>query len=133
MRSIKLDGETYDIPTQQAQVISKTIAEMWERLGRPETPLSESGEKLMKIIIATWEDTFPIESNDWYEARKEYKLNEFDIKTQVHRQTGRSLASYPSYIYNVMKRVFPQFKLSDRENVMKLVKKYPIFQMANKV
>lgn len=133
MKTLEVDGETYEIPTKQAQAMTNAIMYAWEKMGRPETPLSDSGEKVMNVIIATWEDTFPKEATAWYEERRLYKVNEKTIKEQVAQRTGRSLASYPGYIYQVMKRVFPTFRLGDRDNVIKFVKKYPMFLMANKV
>lgn len=133
MKSITIENEVYDIPTRQASAISNAIAYVWEQTGRPESPLSESGEKVMKVIIATWEDTFPTQAYEWYKERQLYQSVELDIHTQVKNQTGRSLASYPTYIYKVMRKTFPKFRLGDRKNVIKLVKRYPMFQMAVKV
>lgn len=127
---ITIGEQTYEIPTKQAAAISKIISDVWEKLGRPETPLSESGEKLMKIIIATWEDTYPTESREWYEMRREYQNEESDIHTQIKGETGGSLASYPYYIYLVMKRVFPNIRLHEKEFCKKLVRKYPMFRMS---
>ena len=133
MRSIAINGEDYDISTRQGGMIVNSLMYAWEKLGKPDTPLSESGQKLMTVIIATWEDTYPDESKRWYAMRQDYQENEMSIKQQVKQNTGRSLASYPSYIYMIMKRMFPKFKLGKRENVLKLIKRYPMFRMANKV
>lgn len=132
MKTIEVDGEQYDIPTKQATAMTNAIGLTWAEVGKPDTPLSDAGEKVMRVIISTWEDTFPLEAKAWYEERKNYKQDELDIKTQVKRKTGRSLASYPFYIYKVMRQVFPNFRLGDRKNVLKLVKRYPMFLMANK-
>jgi hypothetical protein len=65
--------------------------------------------------------------------RAEYQKEELPISTQVARKTGRSLASYPLPIYNIMKKVFPGFDAAKRNNAIKMVKKWPIFRMANRV
>lgn len=132
-KEVMVGGETYDVPTDQAIVVTDLIIRMWEKLGCPEDMFSESGQKLMAVIIATWEDTFPVESQRWYEERKLYQKEEKTTQEQVHQNTGRSLASYPYYIYSVMKIVFPKVKYSNRETVLKLVKHYPLFRFANKV
>lgn len=132
-KEITLDGKTYDIPTRQASAVTSTLIKVWEKLGRPQDPFSPAGEKLMNIIIATWEDTFPIESRAWYEERKEYQKEELTITEQVRKNTGRSLASYPFYIFQVMKIMFPGLKLSDRDTNIKMVKKYPVFRMCNTI
>jgi len=131
-REIEIDGEIYDIPTRHAVAITDAIVTTWEKLGRPEDPFSRNGEKLMKVIFATWEDTYPAEARKWYEERKLYKKEELDIRTQVSRGTGRSLASYPYFIYVILRKVFPKVRFSDRKVTMKMVKKYPVFQFANK-
>jgi hypothetical protein len=65
-------------------------------------------------------------------ARAEYKGSELDIKDQVKKKTGRSLASYPYPIYAMMKKLFPKFNPTERNNCMKMVKRFPIFRFANK-
>lgn len=131
-QEVTVDGYTYDVPSNQAIVVTDLILRMWEKLGCPEDMFSESGQKLMSVIIATWEDTFPNESAQWYQERKDYQNEELDIRQQVSGNTGRSLASYPYYIYSVMKIVFPKVKFGDRNTVLKLVKHYPMFRMARK-
>lgn len=132
-RSINIDGGTYDIPTEQATAVTNAIVFAWDQLGKPDDPFSEAGKKLMNVIIATWEDTYPDLASKWYEDRDEYQRSEMTTKEQVYQKTGRSLASYPMYIFTIMKKVFPNVKLSDRDTSMKMVKHYPMFRMANKV
>ena len=132
-RTIKVDGEVYDIPTKQAVSVTNAIAISWKELGKPQDPFSESGEKLMKIIIATWEDTYPQLSKQWYEDRQETVKSQLTSKEQVHQKTGRQLASYPMYIYQIIKKVFPNIKLSDRKTTLKMVKHYPMFKLVENV
>jgi len=129
----KINFAEYDVIPPQAVISTKILMDMWERLGRPTTPFVPSGEKLMNIIIAIWEDGYPKQAREWYEARKQYQNNELSISTQVSRRTGRSLASYPMPIYNIMRRLFKGFDPAERKNCMSMVKKWRMFQMANKV
>ena len=129
----KINLEDYDVIPPQAVVSTKILMDMWEKLGRPNTPFLPAGEKLMNIIIAIWEDGYPSQARGWYEERKNYQNSELDITTQVYRKTGRSLASYPLPIYNVMKRLFKGFDPAERKNCLRMVKKWPMFRMANKV
>lgn len=115
-----------------AVAASKWLVNIWERLGKPETPFTESGQKLMNVIIIVWQELYPKEAKEWLEARKEYKTNELSISTQVSQHTGRSLASYPFQIFMMMKKLFPTFKPGERENCMKMVSIWPMFLMANK-
>lgn len=131
--TITIDGEVYDIIPSEFNAASKALTDMYLKLGSPDDPLSTQGEKIMKIIIAVWEDLQPEQAKQWYAERMEYKNNEMTIREQVHKKTGRSLASYPSLVYKLMKAIFPKYSLSNRENNIKLVQKYPIFQMANKI
>lgn len=112
---------------------SSWLVDAWEKLDKPTTPLSDQGEKLMAVIIAAWEELSPKEAKKWYEDRKEYQVNELSTKEQVHHHTGRSLASYPFPIFQIMKTMFPEFDATKRENCIKMVKRFPIFRMANKV
>jgi hypothetical protein len=106
---------------------------MWERLGRPTTPFTPSGAKLMDIIIAIWEDGYPAQVRKWIADRKEYQNSELSLTEQVHRRSGRSLASFPMPVYKMMKTVFKGFNSTERENCMKMVRKWPQFRMANRV
>lgn len=132
-RVFKIGDEEFEEIPREASAGARIVSDMWKLLGRPKDPLSASGEKLMKIIIAVWEDLWPLQAAQWHEERKEYQNAELSISEQVHRQTGRSLASYPLPVYQIMKKVFPGFDASERKNCMKMVKRYPIFRMANKV
>lgn len=87
----------------------------------------------MRVLITVWEEMYPQDAKKWTEDRKQYRLNEMGITEQVHKHTGRSLASYPYVLFQMMKRIFPKFDLVKRENCMKMCVKYPMFQMANKV
>lgn len=130
---IKHNGVEYYQPTKQGYAVSHVIATVWDELGRPETPLSSQGEKLMEVILSTWQDTHPDQYKEWAKIREEHLSAEMSIQEQVKKKTGRTLASYPEFVFHIMRRVFPQFSFSDRENVLKLVKKYPIFRFVEKV
>ncbi|MCC7571446.1 hypothetical protein KO465_09055 [Candidatus Micrarchaeota archaeon] len=132
-RTITFNGQEYYQPTRQGFIVSDTIAKVWNNLGRPETPLSKSGEKLMNVIIATWEDTYPTQYREWIEARKEHLSAEKSINEQVKGKTGRNLASYPTYIYYLIKAIFPEFDFMKRDNQLKMVKKYPLFRFVNTI
>ena len=129
----KVLDEQYEVIPAQAVASTQILMKMWERLGKPTTPFTPSGEKLMNIIIATWEDGYPKQVREWYELRKDYQKNELPISTQVSRRTGRSLASYPLPIYNMMRKLFQGFDPAERKNCISIVKKWPMFQMASKV
>lgn len=125
--------DEYEVITPEANASSKAISDMWIRLGKPNSPLSESGVKLMDIIISVWADLNPKEYRDWTANRAEYKDHELDIKEQVKKHTGRSLASYPYPVYQIMSKVFPNFNSTERENCIKMIKKFPIFKLPNKI
>lgn len=131
-KAVTIDEEVYEEVPQEANAAAVVISDWWQKLGRPDTPLSESGTKLMDIVIAVWEDLYPRERIEWLALRQEYKKAELSTLEQVRKQTGRSLASYPLPIYNMMRKVFPNFDPTKRANAMKMVKRWPMFQMANK-
>jgi hypothetical protein len=125
------DAEYEEVPTISL-FASKELVNAWERLGRPDSPLTPSGERLMNVIVTVWEELYPQEVKKWTEDRKDYKLSELSITEQVHKHTGRSLASYPYFVFHAMKRLFPKFDAVKRENCLKMVRKYPMFKLANK-
>jgi hypothetical protein len=128
---IWMPPDEYEEIPQIALITSKWLVEAWEQLGKPDNPFTESGAKMMAVIIAVWEELYPDESKQWYEDRKTYRKHELSITEQVHKHTGRSLASYPFPIFQVMKTIFPTFKAAQRENCLKMVRKFPMFQMCN--
>jgi len=123
----------YEEVPKEAIIASKMLSDMYIRVGRPSTPLSETGAKVMNLIIAVWEDLYPIEVAQWLDERKSHLLSEMSISTQVSQRTGRSLASFPWPIYQMIKKLFPLFKVQDRNTCIKMVKKWPMFKFANRI
>lgn len=132
-KSIRLGSEVFDEIPQTAVQASKLLANTWVRLGRPNDPFTDSGKKIMNIIIAIWEDCYPLDAKIWYEERKIYQNNELSTREQVHKGTGRSLASYPYPIFQMIVTTFKGFDPAERKNCMKMVKEWPMFRFANKV
>jgi len=132
-RVIEIDGEVYDVPTNQGVAITNAIMHTWKKLGKPTDIFTPSGKKLMTIIIATWEDTYPQLSRNWKLTRQEHLDAELTIKQQVKKKTGRNLAAYPMFIYKIIKIVFTDNNFKDRETTMKMVKEYPIFRHVNRI
>jgi hypothetical protein len=133
VKSVRIAQDDYEIIPPEANAASKAIVDMWKILGRPQDPFSESGAKMMDLIIAVWEDLYPKDRQEWYAARSLYQNSEKTISEQVSHHTGRSLASYPYPIYTLMHSIFRNFDPTERDNCMKMVKKWPMFRMANKV
>ena len=132
-KAYKKIQEEYDIIPSEATIASRVIADMWIKLGKPQTPFTNSGKKMMDIIIAVWEDLYPLQSKVWWDERKNYQSSEMTVSEQVSKGTGRSLASYPLPIYNLMKKVFRGFDTAERKNCIKMVRLWPQFRMANKI
>jgi hypothetical protein len=130
---LRIGNDVYETLPDVVTYSSRWLVEMWERVGRPDSPLTDSGEKMMRVIIAVWEELYPKEAKKWYEERKNYQNSELPITEQIHKRTGRSLASYPYQVFMMMKVIFPNFKPGKRENCIKLVKKFPMLRMANRI
>lgn len=133
MNVVKVGGEEYDEVHPSAVAASKIIADFWIKLGRPQDPFTESGKKMMDIIIAVWEDCYPLQAKMWFAERADYQKNEMSAREQVRKGTGRSLASYPYPIFMMMKATFKGFDPGERKNCMKMVAQWPQFRMTNKV
>lgn len=131
--AITINNEEYEVIPPAAVAASKLLVDAYITLGRPKDPYNESGKKMMRVIITSWEDLYPKQAMEWYEARREYQNEELSINEQVKNQTGRSLASYPYPIYQMLKKFFPELSLHSREDNIKFVKEYPVFRFANKI
>lgn len=129
--SLKGLGEYEEIP-KEALLASQFLADKHIALGQPQTPFTPAGQKMMDSIIKVWEILYPLDYETFMAERRDYKKNEMSISEQVHQKTGRSLASYPLPIYKMMKRIFKGFDSAKRENCMRMIRLWPIFQFANK-
>lgn len=132
-KTVQIGDTVYEEAHPQAATASKVVVDMWIRLGRPTNPFTKSGEKLMNIIIAIWEDCYPKDAREWYAVRQQYQDAELTISEQVSKKTGRSLASYPYAVFAMMNAVFAGFDPTERKNCIKMVAQWPQFRFANKV
>lgn len=129
-----LNLQDYEDVNLNAYGASAFLTLSWERLGKPADPIStENGRKLMEIIIHVWAKELTQEYVEWKAIRDEYQQSELSIHDQVKQGTGRSLASYPMFVYKLMKKLFPTFDPIERSNCMTLIKHFPIFRFVNKV
>lgn len=132
-KSLKLNGEEYEVIPPLAVASTKLLMDAYERLGSPQDPFSDSGKKVMEILISLWQDLFPKESQVWIAMRDDHKKAELSIREQVAKGTGRSLASLPMFIHKIMGKLFPQYKSWSRTEYTQFVKEYPMFRMVNKI
>lgn len=132
-RVFKIDGEEFEAIQGPAVTLSKWLVDSYKRLGSPDDPFSEQGERVMNMIVHAWEYLDPRGARERRESIKEYRDNELSNAEKVKRATGRNIASVPTPVYHLMKKFFPQFKLDNRDNFIKLVKKYPYFQVTEKI
>lgn len=125
----KLGNEEFEqIPTT-AIAASKWLTDIYIKLGRPDDPLSEKGEHMMNAIVNVWEFLDPKSAKQRRASIQEYRDTELDVKEQVKQGTGRNVASLPTPVYHLMGKFFPQFKLDNRDNFMRLTKRYPYFRV----
>jgi len=130
---IKINGEEYDEVPGEAVSATKALVDIYELLGKPENPLSETGQKLMTIMISIWQDLAPLDYQTWFQRRTEHLNAEMSISEQVAQKTGRSIVVYPGLVYEMMKKIFPKFDACQRDNAMKMAQLYPIFRYVNKI
>jgi hypothetical protein len=124
-------AQTYEIPPEQAIIITEYLMRVWNKLGKPSDPLTRTGQAMVDAIILAYQKTYPKEWHDWLENRKEYQSEELTVHQQIN--TGRSLASYPVFIYYLMKKIFPNVDLTERKFVLKLIKIFPAFRVTGQV
>lgn len=132
-KTLTIGDEQHVVLPDEVNEVFASLMYKWEITGQPKSVFSRGGEELMRTIISSWQDLYPKESEDWLQMRNDYKLDEMSMRDQIKGHTGRSLASIPLYIHKLMQTFFTEDGSTDRKYYMKLVKKFPIFQMANKV
>jgi hypothetical protein len=129
-QTFELNGEEYEIPTRQATAIAGLLARTWSQLGKPETVISESGKKLMTVVISAWEDSFPLEVDTWKNQRQEELLNERSLKEST-KQGGMNTATYPYWLFQMMRWAFPKERWAKPEVVSYLLDNFPVFKTSN--
>lgn len=132
-KTIEIEGELYDVIPDVLNEAANYLMIAYKDLGQPTTVFSEAGEKMLKVIFATWQDIFPRESKQWIKNRERYKKSEKSIKEQVKEHTGRNLASIPLYVYKMMGKFFTDDEDQNRDYYLKLAAKFPEFRLANRV
>lgn len=132
MNSSKPISIGYETCTAEEWDSVDAISRAYQAFGFPQSPFSESGRKVVETIINVWEVVRPDEAYRWKRERDAYQSSEMDIHQQVKKQTGRTLASYPSFIFMIFKKVFPECKFK-REDHIKFAQLWPIFRYANKI
>ena len=68
---LKIGKNEFEEIPETAVAASRWLVEIWERLGKPDTPLTEAGAKLMNVIITVWEELYPQDAVKWYENRRD--------------------------------------------------------------
>lgn len=129
---IEVDGREYVLPTQMVLDAANLMTKAWVDLGKPDSIFTQTGRKLMVILIGLWQDMMPEEAREWMIQRKKYQDNELSASEQIRKQTGRSLVSLPRFIYSMMRALFKDEK-QDTPYWKKLAKEYPMFRFTNKV
>lgn len=124
--------EDYEMVSQEDWLASDALSRIYISLGRPESPFTVSGKKMVDSIIKAWEFKFPEEVNLWKATRDEYQEEEMSIRTQVRKGTGRTIVSYPKMIHALLSFFFPDEKMN-RTFHMKMGKNFDIFRFANKL
>lgn len=133
MPDVQVGEDTYDVPTAARLLYAEYITRVWEKLGCPRTIYSDAGKKLVEALIYGWEKTYVQDAVARRIERAEYQANEMEIKDQVRKETGRSLASIPTMILFLMRRLFSEDMPFKREWHIYLVQHFDFFRYANKI
>ena len=129
-KTISVNGVEYEIPTRQATAIASILARAFFTFGKPETVVSENGKKLMTVIIAAWEDSFPAESDTWYNQRRAELANQRSLHDSVVAGGSNSI-TYPYWLFQMMNWAFPNDRWANKETVSYLWDNFPVFRSSN--
>lgn len=132
VKTPSVDNELMEVP-KSALLASKYLSDFYFQIGKPDSPLTPTGQKVMAVIEAIWTELYPLDAKTWSNDMTEYKNAELSTRQQVAQNTGRSLASVPLPIYQMMTKVFKDYKLDSREDWMKFLKTFPQYRAANKL
>jgi hypothetical protein len=117
----------------ESLVASRLIVDTYEGLGKPKDPFSDGGRKIVDLVIKVWQDLYPHEAKKWFKNKTEHLNAELTISEQVSQQTGRSLASYPFAVYQMLSRLFPDIKFGEKKTCVKMIRHWPMFKMVNRI
>lgn len=125
----------YETPTDDELLTIVFLDKLATRLGNPPDLTTEAGLKLMDAIIGAWEKHFPQEAADWVHDRKIDLAYEKSLKDLNKDSVGLyNPATYPPALFKLIKAMFPNLKLQNKEVFMKLIELYPnLFKTSNYV
>ncbi|MCK9355138.1 MAG: hypothetical protein M0P59_13420 [Gallionella sp.] len=127
--------DNYDVPNDEELITIQFLDKLASRLGNPTDISTESGLKLMDAIIGAWQKHFAQEAADWTHDRKLDLANEKTLHELASTKSfGYNPASYPHYLFKLIKVMFPHLKLQNKKVYMKLLRIYPnLFKTSNYV
>ena len=128
MSSINVNGENFEIASEENRLAVEFLHKVWIRAGRPNRLEGESAWKVVDAMMKMWSALYPHEIETWVDELKEEQDAERNVHDAVKSGGGYFPISYPTRIYNMLKVYFPNEKYTDHELIKKIVNRYPIFK-----
>ncbi len=124
MTSILVDGEWYDIATEEQRLATEYLHKVWVKAGRPNRLEGESAWKVLDAMMQIFAGIYPQEFNDFRDTIKESQSVERTVH-EANKSGGYMVISYPTRLLELIKVYFPNEKLQDRELTLKFIRRYP--------
>jgi hypothetical protein len=124
--------DMYEPPTEAELLTITWLDRVANKLGNPPDLSTESGWKLMDAIVGVWMKHFPQEVNDTIHDRKVDLANEKSLHELVNTQSfGYNPMSIPPSLFRLIKVMFPNMRLQDKQVWKKLIAQYDFLRTSN--
>lgn len=129
VKQIIVDGQTYDIATEESRLASEFIHKVYIRTGKPNRLDAPSAWILMDALWKIWMALYPWE----VQAFKKVLIEDQSMERTPHEaqkaQGGHIPISYPTRLYHLIKLYFPEEELADRNLIKKFTNRYPLLKI----
>lgn len=126
------DAVVYEIPPDEAVALTEGLLRVWEKLGKPTDLSVATGWIMMDNIMQIWTKFFPWEVEAWKHDLAIDLANEKTIKALNADDLGlHDTIAFPPILFNLIKAMFPDLKVSDRKFVKQMADRYPLLKTTN--
>lgn len=134
MSDVIMDGVAYEMPTDEAVMLTNHLFNLRDKLGIPkdlsEKDVNEVSWTFIKEVVRCWKTGYPAEYVEWREAL-EYQLSMERSVREAVKGGGFTPISYPERLYSLFKVFIPKVHLNDKKFVRGLIQRLPEFKRTN--
>jgi hypothetical protein len=127
MSNVLPDEYVYEQASPETTAIATGLMKIWEKLGKPDDPMSATGFLVIDNIVQVWLRFYSDELEQFTKDIKQELTVERSVR-ESNKQGGYFMISYPPHLYQLLKAMFPDIKLQDKAFIKHFLFRYPQFK-----